>query len=309
MICGPMHSPGPDNLRRWLRERTGAVEHGIRWVLEDLDCFGGSLSPVDSVGRDAIGRAVLLLVAQDGDQALPARVLALQAFCARNAAALEAAMPEVGASFAAFRILVVGLGFDRRLLEALERLALPELEIYEIESFRVGGQERCAVRVLRAPAAAGWDAADPSLRQLWHGIGKLLRSLDPTVRVAGDPFCQRATLRGALLCEYWCADGRLTGVVPGLAPQAIGSEADLRVFGDRVLRRFLDRSDGGADAASGRAPADHDERAAGEGRRLGGGVRGITLESLRQSLQSSRLSGAEHSALGGQAEGGPAGPA
>ncbi len=314
MICGPMHPFGRDGLRQLLRERSGAIEHGLRLLHEDLDCSRGALPPVDGICRDAVGRAVLVLLAGDDDATLPARVLQARAFCARNGAALERAMPELGVGFATFRLLVVGQSLDADTLAMLASLRLPQLEVCEVEPFRLGGQERLAVRLMNGAvgadgggegggAAPALDAGiEGELRDRWSELVDLIGRLDPTVRLVGDRFARRASLRGRNLCEFWCHDGRLVAVVPGHAPRTLLTAAELRGFSDVVLRRYLEIVEGGEADLPASAPKSAPQPASGRGVV---GLRGVTLESLRHSLQGSRLTREEYSALGGSAaEGG-----
>jgi hypothetical protein len=296
MICGPTLVNGREGLRQLLRERAGMIEHGLRLLQEDLDCGQGRA--IDGVGRDAVGRAVLVLVGDAGDCGLPARVLQAQAFCLRNAEALERALPELGIAFVPFRILVIGQAFDRFVLDALEGLRVPELTVCELEPFRIGGQDKIAVRMLCGGTASGeLDAgAEAGLRARWSELLSLLTRLDPAVRVVGDRFARRAALRGRNLCEFWCADGQLFGVVPGAAPRPLRGSVDLRAFGDAVLRRYLELNEhpmesGNGPARSGPVPA--------ENRGSGPELRSRTLDALRQSLQATRLTHEEYSALGG----------
>jgi hypothetical protein len=293
MICGPAQS-GRDALIQLLRNRAGMVEHGLRLMQEELDCGHGS--SVDGICRDALGRAVLVLL-EDPESSLPGRVLQAHGFWTRNADALERALPELGIAFTPFRILVLGQRFDRVALEALERLRLPELSVCELEPFRIGGQDRIAVRLLVGGSVSPeLDAgAEPGLRARWSELLALLARLDPAVRVLGDRYSRRAALRGRNLCEFWCADGQLVGVVPGTAPRALPGAAEVRTFGDAVLRRYLELHEGRGieGTAPARGPMSADNR---------GPVpelRSRTLESLRQTLMGTRLTQEEYSALGG----------
>jgi hypothetical protein len=295
MICGPPQAGGREGLLHLLRNRAGTIEHGLRLLQEDLDCGAG----VDGICRDALGRAVLVLLA-DGDAGLPACVLQAHAFWTRNAQALERALPELGIAFAPFRILVLGHMFDRLMLEALDRLRVPELSVCELEPFRIGGQDHVAVRMLLGGSVSPEldNSADPALRARWSELLSLLARLDPAVRVVGDRYARRAALRGRNLCEFWCADGQLVGVVPGTAPRPLRGPSELRAFGDAVLRRYLELGAGSQmemnAGAAARGPAATE-------RGPGPELRSRTLESLRQSLQATRLTHEEYSALDGPA--------
>src|ERR1051325_8382793 len=93
MICGPPQAGGREGLLHLLRNRAGTIEHGLRLLQEDLDC-GSLRAGVDGICRDALGRAVLVLLSDAEDQGLPARMLQAHAFWTRNGEALERALPE-----------------------------------------------------------------------------------------------------------------------------------------------------------------------------------------------------------------------
>ena len=62
------------------------IEHGLRLLQEDLDCGPGTRAAVDGVCRDAVGRAVLVLLADGPDPILREVAAALKTPEQREAA-------------------------------------------------------------------------------------------------------------------------------------------------------------------------------------------------------------------------------
>jgi len=298
MIRGPVQPMTRDGLMQLLRERADLLEHGLRIVSEAIDCSRGVLGPIDALARDAGGAPVLLFVAEPHDEVLVPRVLAAHRFVERNGASLARAMPEVDVRFGQpFRCFVVGADLDSDLIEAMSRLRLPNLEIYELELFLVGAQERCVVRS-RTPAIGPvptLDAAVPAVaRTIWDAIVSLVTRIDPAIHLDGDRFSRRATYRGRVLCEFWCVDDHVFASLPGTTPRLMQDGDDLRQFGDQAMRRFLALLSE-RDALVGSMLA-RSELGAGTSTAAAG--RDLSLATLRASLSASRLSREEYSALG-----------
>jgi hypothetical protein len=298
MISGPVFPITREGVRQMLRERPDVLERGLRIVVEDFDCSHGALSPVDAIVRDADGAAALLFVTDAQDVALLPRIIGAHAFVARNAATLAQAIPEADLRFqASVRCIVVGGEIPREVQSGLLRLQLPGLEAYEVESFRIGGVERFLLRSLDPaaplPAKATAELSADALK-VWNMLGKLLERLDAGVRLDGDRFSRRAIYRGRLLCEYWYSDGHVFASLPGgLQRELLGGD-DVRAFGDQVMRRFLGVVAEPQHHVGGTA-ADR-----GDVKDVGNGItpRGLSLESLRASLNASRLTSEEYTALG-----------
>ncbi|MGE3175670.1 MAG: hypothetical protein AB7O97_23810 [Planctomycetota bacterium] len=313
MIRGPVVPLQRDGLWRLLSQRPELFERGLRVVAEGLDLGTEGLGLVDGLLRDAGGSPVLVFASGERDAALPARVVAAHAFWRRNAAGMPRALPEADLREPErCRLLVLGTGLSAATIDTLRRLRLDELEVVEVDTFQVGGQERLVVRpVLGAPPAAGGRAQSPQPpidaavgseeRARFRAFDDFARTLDPKIRVEGDRFSRRASFEGRPLGECWFADDLVLGAPHGGTPRPIASDADLRVLGDQIARRYLALLDeltrmGGASGAT--APAATEEVAA--------SARG-GFETLRASLSAARLSADECSALmrGRDGSGGP----
>lgn len=307
MIRGPVIPLTRDGLWRLLEQRPEVVERGLRVVAEALEFGRLEAAYVDGLLRDASGAPVLVFVADDREGALPARVLGAHSFWQRHASGILRALPEAALLDAGrCRLLVVGACLPADLVALLTRLAVPELEILEIDTILVGGQERLVVRSLLAPAAptAGPVPLDPSIGAaavaLLAAFESLASALDPRVRIDGDRFSRRASFDGRTLAECWFAAGAVHGAVDGDQGRVLQGAADVRALGDRIARRYLASIGvvvgGAAAAAAGAAMAPVPAvSAASEG--AGAGAR-TGFEALRASVTASRLSREECSALG-----------
>lgn len=316
-----------DSLWELVSKRLDRIESGLELVLESFECGDPALGVVEGVARDAAGGPVLVFLAIEGDSLLTARALAAERFLERVGAALPEAMPEANFSHGRRgRLLVVGTEGSASLLEQLCELPLRGLDACSLEPFRVGGEERLAVRWLSrggvrprgddAAAAEGPDFCAPRAHtDVWAELKRLCRNIDPDVVVAGDRFSRRITWSGYLLGEVQTSDGVVLGrSATGLVLRLQGPR-DVRRFGDQLLRAFARRArlDLSARPAAGRrAPGDPvrgaSERAevrpatgrpaAEEPRHPRQGAPAPAGESLRSSLAASRLTPEEHSALG-----------
>jgi hypothetical protein len=297
MISGPAHPLTRDGIWHLLRERTDLFERGLRIVVEDLD-FTGASGVGDGLARDAAGAPVLVFVAADGDHTLLPRVLTGHAFVVRNGAALARALPEAEVRFSTqVRVFVIGPEFSQATVEALQRLGIDDLEILVVETFRLGGQERFVVRSQipgRQPRRA--DGALPTaVGPTFDALADLLQKIDPAIRVDGDRFSRRFHVHGRLLCDFWCSEDRILAALPGTTVRCLEDGADVRRFGDAVMRRYLDilaERDSSVPSRSADPGVTPTQPAGSE---VG---RGSMLEHLRVNLAAARLSREEYSALG-----------
>lgn len=292
MIRGPVLPQQRDGLWSLVVGNLEALEKGLSLVLEGLDCSNGNLGTVDGLARDAAGAPVLLMVAADGDGLLPARVLAAHEFLRRVGGGLAAAVPEAGFAVAAVgRLVVIGTETTARVLEALQRLAVPSLETCHLEPFRIAGRERFAVRWEGGSPADG-GAAGPRFTvpverlAAWEQVARLCARVDSGVRVDGDRFWRRVTWHGKALGQLAVVDGELFATSAAGERRALATPSSVRWFGDQVLRRYAALA--GLTGVSG-ATADAANDDSGPDR----------LATLRATIQGSRLTPEEYSALGG----------
>lgn len=328
MIRSPVRPMARDGLWQLICQQSSVFERGLRVVAENLDLGTGDLGNVDGLLRDAAGRAVLVFVADEHEIALPARVFAAYSFWQRNRDSLPRAIPEAELRGPLdCRLLVIGSRLYPELVEALLRLAIDGLDAIEVESFQVSGLDRLTIRNVlvdggvaaeRSPAGDGLgefeevgedaagavptalnlsldEAIEGGARQIFFELAQVLTRLDSQVHVEGDRFSRRAVFRGGALCEYWYADDRVSGSVPGCDPTLLCDSADVRTFGDKVMRRYLDllseerpNSSVSARRASGNVSSKTDQRKS---------ARRDALEGLRASVSNQRLSLAEQEAL------------
>jgi len=310
MIRGPVLPQLRASVWAQMAGRLDSIERGLTLVLEGVDCSGGQFGQVEGLARDAMGAAVLVLVAVDGDGLLTARTHAACEFLDRIGDSLPRAVPEANlVAGARNRVLVIGTDAGAGSLDLLCRLPLPGLEVCRLESFRIAGSERLAVRWLdadgghrsaTAPAPRAPDFEVPNrCRLAWDELRVLCERIDPGVAFDGDRFSRRATWQGRLLGRIEIDAGELCGFdVQGERHPMRGS-AEVRRFVDRLLRRYsylaglgpaCDGERGGPKAGAHEEAAD--ALAAGNpGARTGRGG------NLRSTL-STRLSDEEYSALG-----------
>lgn len=141
-------------------------------------------------------------------------------------------------------------------------------------------------------------------RQRFVEMATFLTRLDPEIRVQGDRFSRRAACGGLPLCEYWYEDGQVLASAAGDVAVPLGSTADVRSFGDRVARLYLQRfkAESGASSKGGATVRLATAEKAGS-EDVASSTRGRALEALRASVSRARLSGEEFQALGGAASG------
>ncbi len=305
MIRGSVLPLQRDGLWRLVRQRTGLFERGLRIVAEQIEFGASGLPAVDGLLRDAGGAPVLVFATDDRDATLAARVLAAHSFWQRNSSGMARALPEADLrDGSSCRLLVVGVGIRSENLAALSRLQIPELQVVEVDTFRVSGQDRIVIRTLHGSSVgAGGPELDGALgdsgRRVFAAFEQFLQRLDPKIRVEGDRFSRRASLDGHLLADLWYADDAVHALVCGGVNRRIDADADLREVCDQLARRYLQvhgpapaGCDTTADARIAEPSEDltldaHDaSRAATQG-----------LESLRSCMQTSRLSREEREAL------------
>lgn len=265
-----------DSLRTWARASLHELEQGLHAIADGLDCGGGT---GELLVRDALGAPVVVVVGCAADRTVVARVAAAREFLLRNPAACARLFPDSGFDpRIAPRLLVLTAGLSAHGLDALRRLAIDELEVLEVEGFRLGDQHRVAVRRLLGaplpePARAGMSAA---LAAAWGALAVAAARLDPVLFVDGDRHARRLLVGGRLLASYWIESGAIHAQVPGGAIHRIHDAEGAAGFIDTVLRRYASWLSGGsavaaqepgnrtgattvadADATRGRLPAAH----------------------------------------------------
>lgn len=316
MIRGPVLPQIRERLWAIVAPRLEVVERGLEPIDEAFDCSGGQLGPIDCLARDALGAPVLVVLAVEGDTLLSARVLGAIEFLDRVGGALAAAIPEARlVPGAVGRVLVIGTEAAAVALGSLRRVVSSRLQTCMLEPFRIGGEERFAVRwlnvgtvsgepVAAATAAAVEEFAAPSgQRAHWALLQRICERLDPEVHVAGERFTRRVTWRGHRLGEVVVRAEGLVGSTPGGADTVFAEERDVRNFADRLLRGYMAARqmdvgerprDAGAFAREGGSPSPVAHRAS---------ARSASPGSIRSTLAAARLSSEEYCALGGGAAG------
>lgn len=318
MIRGPVLPQLRTSVWAQLAGRLGSIERGLTLVVEGIDCSAGQFGHVEGLARDAMGAPVLVLVAVDGDGLLAARAHAACEFLTRIGDALPTAVPEADlVAGARGRVLVIGTDTGAASLDLLCRLPLPGLEVCRLETFRVAGSERLAVRWLgvdgSSRAFAGSDLAAPAApefevpircREAWEELRQLCERIDPGVAWSGDRFSRRVTWQGRLLGRIEVDGGDLYGYDAQGARHAMRGGDEARRFVDRLLRRYsqlagLGIVDGGGqdDGRDGPTTSGGVDQATGAGSRAASAPRVRAGDSLRATL-TTRLSAEEYSALG-----------
>ncbi len=245
MIRGPVLPLQRDGLWRLIRQRSSLFERGFRVIAEQLELGTAGLPPVDGLLRDAGGSPVLVFATDDRDNSLAARVLAAHAFWLRNAEGMARALPEADLRDGAdCRLLVIGVALRSEMIATLQRLQIAGLEVLEVDTFRMGGQERVVVRAHgdAAKKPAGMDL-DESVcaagRSVFASFEQFAHRLDAKIRIEGDRFSRRASFEGRLLGDLWFEAGAVHSLVSGGAQRRIDTETDLRTVCDLFARRYL----------------------------------------------------------------------
>lgn len=330
MIRGPALPQSRETLWPLIAARLGRIETGLTLVLESLDCSDGALGPVEGLARDAVGGAVLVVLAVEGDELLPARALSAGQFLQRVGDAMARAVPE--ANFCPGvppRVLIVGRESAATAIERVSALPIVGLHACTLEPFRLAGRDRFAVRWLvssgvqpvapelpvesaqAAPTASlpcPEFVAPPACMGLWDALLSICERIDAAVTIDGDRFSRCISWNGNQLGEVRTVGGALmatdsTGIVCDLRDMR-----DVNRFGDQLMRAFvrhaeLDLGDGlvsESESHSGRSAA---APVAGNDRLVA--ARQVATEprvpprgeSLRSSLAAATLSAEEYSAL------------
>lgn len=315
MIRGPVLPQVRERLWAIVAPRLGMVERGLERIEEAFDCSGGQLGAIDCLARDALGAPVLVVLAVEGDMLLTARVLGALEFLDRVGSALSVAIPEARlVPGHEGRVLVIGTEVSVAALGGLQRIVTDRLQTCVLEPFRLGGEERFAVRwVDRAAAAAvgGLAAAEAGPRPIdefavpegqrvhWESLRRVCERLDPEVHIAGERFSRRVTWRGHRLGEVAVRAEGLVATAAGGDELMLAEAGDVRSFADRVVRAYMAArkldvtvrpAEGRSHGREGTSPSANANRAA---------ARTASLDSMRSTLAAARLSSEEYSALGG----------
>jgi hypothetical protein len=172
-------------------------------------------------------------------------VLAAHAFWLRNAEGMARALPEADLRDGAeCRLLVIGVALRSETIASLQRLQIAGLEVLEVDTFRMGGQERVVVRAhgdaAKKPAGRDLDESVCAAgRSVFESFEHFARRLDAKIRIEGDRFSRRASFEGRLLGDLWFAEGAVHALVSGGAQRRIDTDADLRTVCDLIARRYL----------------------------------------------------------------------
>lgn len=248
MIRGPILPQTRENLWNLVSPRLDIVERGLELVAAGFDCSDGQLGLVEGLARDALGAPVLVALAVEGDPLLLPRICAALEFLERVGDALACAVPE--ARFVpgvAGRVMVIAVGTAQSAVQALLRLRSKQLQVCLLEPFRMGSEERIAVRwQVAAPLVTGASAAElPELEvpahaaPAWATLQRLFARLDPELKLAGTRFSRCATWRGHLLADLKVTDDGLLGVDAEGMETVLASQEEVRAYADRVVRAFL----------------------------------------------------------------------
>jgi len=303
MIRGPVLPHPREALWRLVASRLGALESGLELVQEGFECSGGGevgsgyTAVADALLRDAAGSPVFLVVASEADAGLAGRVLAALSFCERMGDTLGRALPEAGfVPGAGGRVLVVGHATGLSTLDLLRRLAPRGLELCQLEAFRLGGVERCAMRWLgtgQGQPASGlpvFSLPEP-LQPLWAEVERFVQRLDPVIVIDGDRFQRRFSWLGRLLGRIALADGALVAISADGNAAPLDGAAQVRRWCDQLFRCYLALA-GASGPAAAAAASSSTGAAPAVGNRL------AESGGLRASLAGARVSAEEYAALG-----------
>ena len=303
MIRGPVLPLQRDGLWRLIRQRSGLFERGFRVIAEQIELGTAGLPPVDGLLRDAGGSPVLVFATDDRDTSLTARVLAAHAFWLRNAEGMARALPEADLRDGAeCRLLVIGVALRSETIASLQRLQIAGLEVLEVDTFRMGGQERVVVRAhgdaAKKPAGRDLDESVCAAgRSVFESFEHFARRLDAKIRIEGDRFSRRASFEGRLLGDLWFAEGAVHALVSGGAQRRIDTDADLRTVCDLIARRYLQVHGPATETVADAPAADEvaEERLDTDMSPTAFPANG--LEAVRACLSTSRLTREEREAL------------
>jgi hypothetical protein len=256
---------------------------------------------------------------------LPGRILEVDGWFRRHGDALLRALADAGYKEGASpRFLVVAYEIEPELLLRLERLGVQRLEALQVCCFSLRGElwydvEHQLPTDQHKELSTGVlpSIVEPRSRELCACVIDLLQRIDPRVVTTGDRFSRRFSLGGSLLSVLRYDETGLSLVV-GSEPRLIQCWDDVVDAVDLVLRSWhlgvqeTALQDGNQEGAHKDCEAD---AAAAEGAQNGNGryrhevfaasrlppfarsSQRISLEALRRSVASSRLSRDECDAL------------
>lgn len=293
MISGPVLPRTRVGLWNLMVQNADRFEHSFTLLLEDLRL--DEHCHADALGRDALGRAVLVhLVLPENEADLVPRILAAQAGFLAHGALLRQAIASLGLrGDLPPRAWVVGLELPRAMLEQLAALRLEDLEAFEVRGMLLGGELHVGVVPLLGRALGAGEHAftppggieDPTLKTCCSRLLDLVHRLEPSLRLEGDRYGRRLMWDGAQLADLRLRQGVLEIVVSD--PQSprvmrIAQPDDVPLALDAVMRRYLEllESEGTRDPAA---------------------ASRCSTESIRRAVIETKLSKEELSALGGTA--------
>lgn len=314
--------------RLWgvVASRLDVIESGLELVLEGFDCSRGQHGLLDGLARDCTGAPVLIALAVSGDVMLVPRIVSATEFLERVGDGLATAVPEGSfCSGATPRVLVITTEVVGSNIPMLLRLGLPALEVCRLEPFRLAGSERFAVRWIESVPAINASAACapvgdvPVSNQVigneqfvdslsgdqgdyWEAIARLCERLDPGVRIDGDRFRRRITWHGRSLGQALNVEGALRAIAADGSEHAILSKADVRAFGDLLVRQYAELAGLRIKPTANTHPDGEPAAKARPTRsdRLGSGP--PKEDSLRSAMADALLSPEEFAALAGPAD-------
>jgi len=258
MKVGAMPVTQRATLKSLLTQDPGLLERGLVLIDEELEIGGAR---VDLLCADPARRPVLVYLVGGPleEQEVPVRVLDGDATFRRHSAVLRRLLRGAPVDWELPpRGLVVGEELSRRTLERFEAFSALEVDLLELRSVRIRGEQRWAAVPVGGEAARAHllpaDALPPSLedplaRNLWDGVLDRILKLDPGLEVVADRFHRE------ILCGEHClailesggtsfrviipaAGGAQESDPPSQAiPVNSEAEADLAV--DLAIRRFL----------------------------------------------------------------------
>ena len=262
MISGPIVPTNGEGLLALLQSDPARIETGLRLVATGLELDGGLV--VDALGCDALGHPVVIVLAEEGDatthRELPAhpgevatadvlvRVVTLHRWFVRYARYLSGLIPGVAFPAGAnVRILVLGVRVDAAVVAGIRGLALPDVQLLQVDVFRIAGRTCFGVDELTSgdrvderfglPAAFLIDDRHGSIATL---LLDLLRKLDSTLEVRGDRYGRRFYCRGTFLAELRMQQQGLTIRLGEGSARPLTTQADVAAWFDRVARRYIE---------------------------------------------------------------------
>ena len=258
MILGPIVPRTGDGLAQVVCEAPHRLEGGLAVVQERLVLGDGVV--IDLLARDAIGRAVLLILAAPGDDRdVPARLADALAWFDEHALALRGVMRQHGVRLdlparAIVACFDLGEGTARRVREIGARFAGDDgaagdrVAVLRLEPFELGGERHVGVVPVLDSGRPGGGAVDdlpPAMLDLPEGalarafVHKLSR-LDPELVVDGDRYGRFWAVGSGDVAGLRRRGRALEVLVPGFDPLSLAEERDVPAAIDRVARHFLE---------------------------------------------------------------------